>query len=177
MRRRIHFTLIVFALILGIGLEGGTLGEVTGQFSEAGKLVGSGDYEQAELVYRQIIAQFPDSNDALEAQKQLTFLYITADQQAQADAAFAELTVAFAGHQDIAKAVWGVGFKYKNAGKADKAEETHGYNVANFTAHKDAMWSQVEIVYSRVEQGDNAGADAAVDTLLSFFALQETLPR
>jgi len=177
MRRRIEFAVTVFALILAIGLHSKAVGDVPDQLAEAEQFVKSGNYDQAEAIYRQIVEQFPDSNDALEAQKQLTFLYITTDQQVQADTAFAELTVAFAGHQDIAKAVWGVGFKYKNAGKADKAEETHAYNVANFTTHKDAMWSQVEIVYSRVEQGDNAGADAAVDTLLSLFALQETLPR
>lgn len=177
MRRRIHFAVIVLALIPGIGPEGKAVGDVAGQLAEAERLAGSTNYEQAELIYRQILAQFPDSNDALEAQKQLTFLYITADQEAQADAAFAELTAAFAGHKDIAKAVWDVGFKYKNAGNAVKAEQIHGYNVASFTAHKHAMWSQVEILYSSIEQGDGAGADAAVDALLSLFALQETLPR
>jgi len=167
----------VLHVLLFFGLTGEVLGDASEQFEQAGTHEKKKEYDQAEEIYQQILASSPDPNDALEAQTRLTCVYVAAERTAEAEAAFAKLTADFAGHKHIANSVWEVGLKCKNAGKLDKAEEIHRHNVANFGAHKEAMWSQVEIVYSRIAQGDNGGADAAVDELLSVFSGQATLPK
>lgn len=177
MREKIPFLSLALFVLLSFALPGKVLGDASTQLEQARTHEKNKQYNQAEQIYQQILASSPDPNDALKAQTRLTCLYIAADKQAEAEAAFAKLTADFAGHKHIANSVWEVGLKYKNAGKLDKAEEIHRHNVANFAAHKDAMWSQVEIVYSRIAQGDNGGADAAVDELLSVFSGQATLPK
>jgi len=147
------------------------------QFKQAETYKKNKQYDQAEQIYQQILINFPDSNDALEAQKQLTLIYIATDRQAQAETAFGELTAGFSQHKDIAEAILRVGRAYTKAKKFNKAEEAHQYNVGHFPADKYAMWSQVEIFHSHVRKGDNAAADAAVDKLLSVFASQPTLPK
>jgi outer membrane protein assembly factor BamD (BamD/ComL family) len=96
---------VLFSLLLSTAASR-CLADVSEQFEQAQTYQLNGNYEQAEAIYQQIVMDFPDSNDALEAQKQLTLMYITTDSQQQADAAFAALTAVFAGHKDIAQAVW-----------------------------------------------------------------------
>jgi len=137
-----------------------------------------GNYEQAEAIYQQIVSDFPDSNDALEAQKQLTLIYIATDRQPQADAAFAELTAVFAGHKDIAQAVWKIAKEYEESKKYDKALELHQYNIES--SSKDdmyMMWSKIEIIKSHIRDANDAAADEAFNKLLTEFSGQPTLPK
>jgi len=136
-----------------------------------------GNYEQAEAIYQQIVSDFPDSNDALEAQKQLALIYIATDRQQQADAAFDGLVASFSEHDDIAQAVWKIAKEYEESKKYDKALELHQYNVEHFSPDMYAMWSQVEIVYSLIDSDDAAYADAAFAKLLTLFSGQPTLPK
>ena len=129
MRKRIHFALIILTMGLVFGLASRAPGNVSDQFSQAKSYQEDKQYDQAEQVYRQIIAQFPDSNDALEAQKHLTCLYIITDQQAEADAALAELTAAFSGHKDIAQAVHDIAYQYRNINNHEKANELDQYVI------------------------------------------------
>jgi len=167
--------IVVLVWVFGVGRE--VFGGVGGQFKEARGFERKEEYGRAEEIYLEILAGLPDANDALRAQTGLTCAYVGSGKTEEAEAAFGKLTGDFAGHDHIANSVWQVGLKYKRAGKAEKAEEIHRHNVANFGGRKAAMWSQVEIVYSRIDQGDNAGADVAVNTLLSDFSGQETLSK
>ncbi len=177
MIKRYFFIFTLLFVLLFAGMTGKALGDTSAQFKQANTLKTNKQYDQAEQVYLQILENFPDANDALKAQKQLTYLYIITDRQAEAETAFAELTAGFVWHKAIAQAVWGVGVAYKKAGNNDKAEECHQYNVSTYPADKYAMWSQVEIVYSHI-RGDKAGdADAAVDKLLGVFSSQPSLPK
>jgi len=135
-------------------------------------------YSEAEELYEQILATVPaDSNEALTAGRQLLRVYIATEKQAKADAAFESLIVDCATHEDLPEAIWRIGRAYLTAGKHDKAVQIHQYNVEHHASHKQAMWSQVGIFRSCFRRGDNAGADAAVDTLLRVFAGQPTLPK
>ena len=53
--------------------------DASAQLEQADAYMKDKNYEQAEGIYKQIVTDFPDSNDALEAQKQLTCLYIATD--------------------------------------------------------------------------------------------------
>ena len=136
-----------------------------------------GNYEQAEAIYQQIVSNYPGTDDALEAQKQLALIYIATDRQQQADAAFGQLVTDFYEHPGISQAVWQIAKEYEQIKKYDKALEFHQYNVERFSPDMYAMWSQVEIVYSLIDSDDAADADAACDKLITVFSEQETLPK
>jgi pentatricopeptide repeat protein len=151
--------------------------ESADQLSLAEMFRKEGNYENAEWIYRQIVTDFPDSNDALQAQKKLTIMYIATGRQQEADRAFGELTVDFAEHKGIAKAILQVGQAYTKAKKYANADEIHQYNVEKYTTDKFAMWSQVEIIRSLIRENNDAASDAAVDKLRTVFSAQPTLPK
>ncbi len=167
MRRRIEFAVTVFALILAIGLEGKAVGDVPDQLAEAEQFVKSGNYDQAEQIYRQIVEQFPDSNDALEAQKQLTCLYVTTNRLAEADSALAELTAAFSGHKDVAQAVHDIAYQYRNINRHEKANEIDQSVIRDWPQSDCAVLGQMDIAKYYVDQGNEAKAQPAIDELLS----------
>jgi len=93
------------------------------QLKDAGTLVKNKQYQQAEAIYQQIVTAFPDTNEALEAQKQLTLIYIAADKQQEADAAYQQLLANFSSHKDIAQAVHDIAYQYRCANKQQKANQ------------------------------------------------------
>ncbi len=168
-------TLLITSVLFGFLLSaaaGQCLADASAQFKQANDYKRAKQYEQAEAIYQQIVTDFPGSDDALEAQKQLTILYITTDSREQADAAFNALTAGFSEHDDIAKALYQIAQDgYNRAKKYDKAVQVHQYNVEHFTSDMYSMWSQVGIANSYISQGkDTATVDAAIDKLLSVFS-------
>ncbi|MGB2808045.1 MAG: tetratricopeptide repeat protein, partial [Sedimentisphaerales bacterium] len=129
-----------------------------------------GQYEQAEAIYLQIVTGFPDSNDALEAQKQLTILYIRQDNQPQAEAAFQKLLAYFYMHNEIAKAVNKVADHYRWSGKYEKAKQLYQYVVDSWPQADYAVWSQKSLAASNIQLGDDPNADAAIEKLLTNFS-------
>src|SRR4030042_4293725 len=134
-------------------------------------------YEQAEAIYLQIISNYPGTNYALQAQKNLGIRYVLWDKQPEADAAFEQLVAELYEHTGISQAVWQVAKEYEQKKKYDKALELHQYNVQQFTPDKHTMWSQVEIIYAHIKDGDFAAADAACSQLITVYSEQETLPK
>jgi tetratricopeptide (TPR) repeat protein len=147
------------------------------QLKQAETFKKDGNYEEAEAIYLQIITGYPGTDYALEAQKQLTLMYITTDSQQQADAALGQLVTDFYEHPGISQAVWQIAKGYEQQKKYDKALELHQYNVQQLAPDKHAMWSQVEVTYFHINSGDNIAADAAFEKLLTLFSGQPTLPK
>ena len=116
----------------------------------------SADIEQSKL---KVISLIQDSNNTnVEAQTQ-------------------KLLADFSGHKDIAQAVWQIAKEYEKPKKYDKAFELHQYNIQRYPNDMYAMWSQVEIIYSHIKEGDYVAADTAFNTLLTAFSQQPTLPK
>jgi len=144
--------------------------DVTEQLKQAGDYIQNKQYQQAEAIYLQIIADHPGSDDALEAQKQLTILHIKQDNQPQAEAAFQKLLADFYLHNDIAKAVNKVADHYGWSGKYEKAKQLYQYVVGNWPQADYAIWSQKSLAASNMRLGDDPNADAAVEKLLTDFS-------
>ena len=68
-------------ILLFAGITYPVFADVSAQLKEAETFQKNGDYGQAEAIYRQIVTDYPGTNDALEAQKQLTLIYIATDRQ------------------------------------------------------------------------------------------------
>jgi tetratricopeptide (TPR) repeat protein len=170
MRKGIHFAAIILTVGLVFGLVSDAPGGVRDQFNQAEIYQKDKQYDYAEQIYRQIIAQFPDSNDALEAQKQLTCLYLATKRQAQAAAAFEELTTAFSGHKDIAQAVHDIAYQYRRINRQENANELDQYVIGAWPQSDYALLGQMDIAKYYVDQGNEANAQAAIDKLLADFS-------
>jgi tetratricopeptide (TPR) repeat protein len=175
MLRKILFISSVTLLFLATPYP--ALADVSAQLKQAAAYKDNRRYEQAEAIYQQIITAFPDTNDALEAQKQLTLIYIATNRQQQADAAFEKLVADYSKHQGISEAVWQIAEGYGWPEEYNKAFQLHQYNVEHFPGDVYAMRSQTEIVYFYLRKGDSTATDAAIDKLLTVFSNQPTLPK
>jgi tetratricopeptide (TPR) repeat protein len=178
MRKKIPFIMpLVFLCLLFSGPASKVFAGTSDQLKQAEAYKDNRRYEQAEAIYQQIITAFPNTNDALEAQKQLALICIAAGTQQQADAAFEKLVADYSKHKSIAEAVWQIAKAYGQPEEHNKAFQLHQYNVEHFPSDMYAMRSQAEIVYSHLSKGDSATADAAIDKLLAVFSSQPTLPK
>jgi len=173
-------TLLISSVLCGFFLSmaaGLCFANASEQLKQAETYKNVGNYEQAEHIYQQIVTDFPGTDEALEAQKKLTLIYIATDSQQQADAALEQLVTGFSEHRGISHAVWQIAKGYEQPNKYAKALELHQYNVQNFSHDKHAMWSQVEVVYLNIKSGENTAADTAFEKLLTLFSSQPTLPK
>ena len=146
-------------------------------FERAQKYERAGQYTRAEQVYQRIVTDQPGTDEALNAQKQLTILYIASGREPEAQKALKDLIAAFSTHKDTAAAIWAIAREFKKAGNPKKAIELHQYNVEHFPKDRYAMWSQVEITYYHIETGDFTAAEAASNKLLKVFSAQPTLSK
>jgi len=174
---RISLTALVSFCFLSIGMPKDCFADVSAQLKQAEALKDNRKYDQAEAIYQQIVTAFPDTNDALEAQKQLVLIYTATYKQQQADTAFEQLVTEFSEHKNIAEAVWQIANAHGQTEEYNKTFQLHQYNVEHFPDDMYAMRSQMEIVRSYIYDGNDTAADAAIDKLLSVFSDQPDLPK
>ena len=116
--------------------------ELAAQFEQAETYQEEGQYGEAEQIYQDIITQYPGTDGALAAQRQLTILYINWNKPAEADAALEELTSSFSEHPGIVRSVCEIADRYLDTNPA-KALELYQYTMENWPSSEDAMWMQV----------------------------------
>ena len=134
--------------------------------------------DKAAELCRYIVEKWPKSDHALRAQRDLAMWSIDANDEFAAQAAVDKLLSDFSEHQGIAQVIHAVAQHYERAkGNLEKALELHRYNAEHFPSDVYAMWSQVEIVYFHIRDGNDAAADDAFDKLVTAFADQPTLPK
>jgi tetratricopeptide (TPR) repeat protein len=177
MRKKILFPATFLLFLLFLTTAASAAADASDQLKQADTLTEAGQYQQAEQIYRQVAADYPGTDYALEAQKGLVVLYVKTNEDDKAQAAFDKLIADFSWHKGIAEAIWDIGVNYNQAKKSDKAYQIHQYNVEHFPDNVYAMRSQAEIVFSHIRDANDAAADAAVIDLLSIFSQQPTLPK
>ncbi|MCH7559173.1 MAG: tetratricopeptide repeat protein [Planctomycetes bacterium] len=134
------------------------------------------NYKEAETIYKKIVTDYPETEYAFQAQKDLAILYINTNKDSQAQTAFQELVASFPQHPAMAEALYYIAKNFNWKNKHDKAHQIHQYNADNFSDDKYALWSQVEIIYHYIDAGDETAAQAASYRLLTAFSKQPTLP-
>jgi len=174
---RTILTALVLFCFLSVGMPKDCFADASAQLKQAQALKDNRKYDQAEAIYQQIVTAFPDTNDALEAKKQLILIYIATYRQEQADTAFEKLVTDFSEHKDIAEAVWQIAMAHGLPEEYNKAFQLHQYNIEHFPDDMYAMRSQSVIVYYYIRDGNDADAGAAIDKLLFVFSDQPDLPK
>lgn len=167
---------VLFGLLL-LELGGGASEDASAQLEQAETYQRQGQYEQAEEIYQQIVTDHPGSDYAFQAQKNLTILYVAWDKQPEAEAALQELIGSFSEHETIATAVTHVADAYRKLEKHQKACEIYGYVVGNWPGDEHGMWSQMGLVISSINLGNDDVAETALEKLLTEYSGYEHISR
>jgi len=177
MVRRLILLLSALLGLLFIGITGEDSADPSTQLEQAETYMKNGQYHQAEGIYQQILADFPGTDYAFKAQKNLVIVYITMDMQTEAETALQQLLANFSTHKDIAKAVHNIAYRYQRSDKYETANELYQYVLNNWPESEHAMWSQMDLAKLNIELGNDALAEAAIDKLLTDFSGNERIAK
>ncbi|MBN2271319.1 MAG: tetratricopeptide repeat protein [Sedimentisphaerales bacterium] len=170
MRTRIHFVVAILASILVFGPSQRVFADAKDDLEQARAYEEKGQYEQAEQLYKAIVAWQAGSDYGLQAQKQLVCLYIATNRLVEADTALGELIADFSAQEGLAQAVHDIAYRYRGADKNDKANELDQYVIDAWPQSDCALLGQMDIAKYYVDRGMNPNAQAATDVLLRDFS-------
>ncbi|MBW8042151.1 MAG: tetratricopeptide repeat protein [Planctomycetes bacterium] len=165
MVKKLLILLPILSCILLSGMMDTALAGSADQLKQAETYQEQGQYGQAEGIYQQILTDDPGTDHAFRAQKNLAMLYVTWDRQTEAEAALQKLLADFSEHEVIATAVTNVADTCRKWEKHQKACEIYQYVVSNWPADEHGMWSQMGLVISNINLGNNDIAETAFEKL------------
>jgi len=169
------FFISLIALLIPL-MVAGCFADATADLKQAETYQKAGNYKEAETIYKKIMTDYPETEYAFQAQKDLAILYINTNKDSQAQTAFQELVASFPQHPAMAEALYYIAKNFNWKNKHDKAHQIHQYNADNFSDDKYALWSQIEVTGFHIQSGDDAAAaDASIDKLLTVFANQHNV--
>ena len=151
--------LVLFGLVFG---PIACFADAEADLEQAAAYQQDGDYEQAEAIYKAILADYPGSSYALAAQKGLVIVHIVQEKWPTADAELAKLISGYSGYDEIADAVCETAKFYRICENYEKAKEAYQYVLDNRPDAECAIWSQMGVAISDIMLGDYGGAEAAV---------------
>ncbi|MCJ7673897.1 MAG: tetratricopeptide repeat protein, partial [Sedimentisphaerales bacterium] len=141
----------------------------TAQLEQAETLLEKGQYEQAETIYKQIIAAHPDRDDAFAAQKGLAIVYVRWDKPVQAEAAFEGLRANYSNHPDFSGAVCVIADNYRWKGIDEKARRMYQV-AAEGVSGSEAIWPKMGLAITSIRLKDYQTADPLTEKILTDFA-------
>jgi TolA-binding protein len=150
---------------------------VTEQVELAQAYEKQGDYDPARQIYADISRQYPGTIYDLEARVSLAGLSISEGDTAEPNAVLEDLYADFSEHPELCTSIYSRANQYIRQ-RGDKATglELHRYNADHFPESRHAMMSQGIITKYYLTKHDFTNGDSAMETFLSRFASQETLP-
>jgi len=135
------------------------------------------DYQQAEGIYESIVADYPDTEYALEAQKGLIIVYISTDRDSEAEAAITQLNQDYADYDGLAGACYSVAMTYERTKKNEQAKALYESIKADYPATEDSLMSQARIIVLQILADKNRDFQAQVDKLYNDYYGYENLPK
>jgi len=140
-------------------------------------------YEQAEAIYLGVIANYPGSNAALKAQKDLIAVYISAKKNGEAQAALNKLIADFSANPDLPAALCDVATRYQfftSTGQrqwSDRYEAVktiYQYLKQRYPNSSYAAQIRLDVpryqILSYAKAGDYSKTIAAIDSLIADFS-------
>jgi tetratricopeptide (TPR) repeat protein len=116
----------------------------------------NGDYAQAEAIYKAIAANYPGTDTALEAQKQLVILYIRTYRYNEAQDVLDAMTTEFSEHSGLPGALHSIGQEYERAGRFEEAKSAFEEAVRKYEDPSSALDAQKGVVMMCIWLDDDA---------------------
>ena len=175
MVKKILFTGLVSLVLLSCQMTEQCFADAQSELALAQTYEQDSNYGQAEAAYQNIVADYPDTNDALDAQKRLTMLYFSIDKDQQGQAAFQKLVADFSENARIAQTVNQIASYCSELKIHQKARQYYQYILDNWPADPVAIWAKAGVVTSSISLADETAADVATAKLLSDFSSHQYL--
>ena len=170
MFKRNHTVSGFFCAFVSIFLINVCFGDVQGDLLEAEGFREAGRFEQAETIYNSIISADANSVEAFASQEGLSVIYVAMGKQTEADTAYHELLAKYSNRSGIANAVDHVADAYREIENFQKARACNQYIVDHWPDADRAADAQAGVVRASILMGDEIGAQAAMNKLLSSFS-------
>ena len=179
MLKKILFAALV---LFGLGLAGmaeDCFADTAELYAAARKYEKSMQYEQARNLYQKVIADEPDTEWALKAQKRLAYILI--EQNAEAQPEIDKLIENFAGHPGLPKALWNIAQRYEYSRRYyQQAGDVYNLVIEIAPDSPYADTAKLDIakvnILALVDAAKEAEAAAAIDKLVADFTGHSYLP-
>ena len=129
-----------------------------------------GNYEQAESIYRSIITDYPGTDEAFQAQKNLALLFVVTLNYSVAQAEVETLIADFPEHPQLPAALYDIANQYWHRGSYQQARELYKYIADNKTDSDWAITGQTWVAAADIRLGNYATAQTEIDALITDFA-------
>jgi tetratricopeptide (TPR) repeat protein len=142
---------------------------------EEGQYKKTTHYEQAAVIYQDIVRENPGTDHAFRAQTKLTDLYIAQAKWSEAEIAVQKLIVDFSGNERAAEAIRDMAYRYHVARKYEKAIELYQQVIDNWPQSQYALWSQMGVAMSNDMLGKDAAGQTEINRLLANYSGDERM--
>jgi len=165
---------VVFAVVLAVivfSLVGAAYSTDTAALLEEAKAYeAESNYGQAEAIYWSIVADYPGTDEAFQAQKNLAVLFITTGNYPAAQAEVDALIADFTGHQGLPQVIYDLANGWWYAAKFEESQKLFKYIVDNMPDSDLAIRAQGWVAGCDMKMGNYTAADQEIDALITDFA-------
>jgi TolA-binding protein len=131
---------------------------------------GLDDYAAARRLYEGLLARYPDSKQAMWAQRDIVFVDIKLGDYAAAESGIETMLAKYPDHNDVPHAMQWLGNDYYKVKEYEKAAKSYRRVVDNWPASQYALDAQKGLILSSVKLKDDPNTNAAIDDLFAKFA-------
>ena len=175
-RKSFLVSLVLFGLV-SFSIEGECFADAASDMEQAKSHEMSGEYAQAEAAYKMIITDYPGTDYALQAQKQLALLYIIWGKKSEAEAAVNKLTADFSENPALFEVLYRIAERYQMVDMREQAKQLYQQVAGEqHPGNSHRVWAQMSVAISDMELGNYAEADAAINKLTTDFPGDPNLP-
>jgi outer membrane protein assembly factor BamD (BamD/ComL family) len=186
MRVKIKLNILVPSILIVFMISNQCLANAASELAQADSHMKNLQYQQAVAGYKAIVTNYPGSDYALKAQKNLAVTYIRMLKLVEPQDAIDKLQTDFAGNPDLPAALYDIAGWYKNQypkrfRQYQRAKAIYQQIMANYPENEFAQKSQGCIyqldVLMQIESGDISAARQATEKLKTDFAESPELPK
>ena len=128
-----------------------------------------GNYDAARKLYEGLLARYPESTQAMRAQRGIVNIDIKAGNYEAAEAGVKTILARYANHDDLPQAFYWLGNDYLNARQDDKAAQCYQYVIDNRPDSNAVMSSWAGMGRVHVRRGDDQAALDVIDMMITDF--------
>ena len=133
-------------------------------------------YVEAEPIYVSIAGQYPNTDYAFSARKNLAWISIALERWSEADLRIEQLRTDYSGHSDLAKALLGFSSRYMKLERYAEAKPICQALVANYPNTDYAFESEKRLFNAYFVNAEYSQALSSVDALATNFSGHSNLP-
>jgi tetratricopeptide (TPR) repeat protein len=126
-----------------------------------------GKYEKARELYQYIVDHWPEAGHAVDSQRGVVISSIRLGDQPAARSAIVKLLADFPANEDVAEVIYEIADEYLRLGNPPKALRFYQRAVADWSRSEGTIWSRAAVAMLNIALGDGAGAESAVEELIS----------